>query len=189
MGFAVHVGALVFMNQVLFTSAAMLLVFFDWVAIGARVRRLAGISRLMDWWENFSAPPEFFPGVVLAAPPNDGGLLLWDGDCGFCRRMVEWLRAFSLRPVAMRPYQEIPRIPPEVLPWVDRQMHWVRADGSICGGSQALIETLEAGYHNLIAGALESPPLRPFTWLAYRLVAGHRGVAGKFVGAACELPK
>jgi len=73
------------------------------------------------------------------------------------------------------------------LPWTARQMHWVRPDGSISGGSQALIEALEAGYHNLMAGALESPVMRPLTWLCYRVVAGNRGLAGEVIGASCEV--
>jgi predicted DCC family thiol-disulfide oxidoreductase YuxK len=165
---------------------AMFLVFFDWVAIGSRVRRFPLISPVMDWWEHFSAPPEFFPGVRINVP---GCVLLWDGACGFCRRMTVVLKAISLRPVSMRPFQEVlPHLPAEVLPWTTRQMHWVRSDGSISGGSQALIEALEAGYHNLTAGALESPVMRPITWLGYRVVAANRGLAGEAIGASCEIP-
>src|SRR5208282_4566549 len=112
----------------------------------------------------------------------------WDGTCGFCRRMVKVLTVIALRPVSMQPFQNVlPQIPPEVLPWTARQMHWVRPDGSISGGSQALIEVLEAGCHNLMAGALETPVMRPLTWLGYRVVAGNRGLAGEVIGASCEV--
>jgi predicted DCC family thiol-disulfide oxidoreductase YuxK len=199
MGVLVHIGVALLFNKIYFVQMAMFLVFFDWVAIGSRVRHFPGIAVAVDWWERFSAPPEFFPGVRTEIPAESGGelrldgtgnILLWDGDCGFCRRMVGVLERIALRPVAVRPFQEmLPQIPAEVLPWTSRQMHWVRADGSICGGSQAMIEVLEAGYHNLTAGALECPVMRPFTWLAYRIVAGNRGLAGEVIGASCEVRK
>jgi predicted DCC family thiol-disulfide oxidoreductase YuxK len=188
MGVLVHVGVMLLFNKIYLVQMAMFLVFFDWVAIGSRVRRFPLIAPVMDWWEHFSAPPEFFPGVRTNPPLNGAGLLLWDGTCGFCRRMTVVLKTISLRPVAMQPFQEVlPQLPPEVLPWTMRQMHWVRSDGSISGGSQALIEALEAGYHNLTAGALESPVMRPLTWLGYRIVAANRGVAGEMIGASCEI--
>jgi predicted DCC family thiol-disulfide oxidoreductase YuxK len=188
MGVLVHIGVMLLWNKVYFVQMAMFLVFIDWVAVGSRMRQWPGISRTMDWWERFSAPPEFFPGVRMSLPAdNSGGVLLWDGACGFCRRMTDVLKKIALRPVSMRPFQEvIPQLPKEVLPWTNRQMHWVRPDGSISGGSQALIEALEAGYHNLTAGTLESPLMRPVTWLGYRLIAGNRGLAGDLIGASCE---
>ncbi len=190
-GVLVHAGILLLFNKVYLVQMAMFLVFFDWVAIGWRVCQFPVIAPLLDWWERFSAPPEFFPGVRINDLPNlpgAGGLLLWDGNCGFCRRMVAVLKTIALRPVSTQPFQEVlAQIPAEVLPWTARQMHWVRPDGSISGGSQALIEVLEAGYHNLMAGTLECPVIRPFTWLGYRLAAGNRGLAGAMIGANCEV--
>jgi predicted DCC family thiol-disulfide oxidoreductase YuxK len=190
MGVLVHVGVMLLFNKVYLVQMAMFFVFLDWVAIGSQVRRHPVVAPIMDWWERFSAPPEFFPGVRMNVPgsPISAGMLLWDGTCGFCRRMVKVLTAIALRPVSMQPFQNVlPQIPPEVLPWTARQMHWVRPDGSISGGSQALIEVLEAGCHNLMAGALESPMMRPLTWLGYRVVAGNRGLAGEMIGASCEV--
>jgi len=116
-------------------------------------------------------------------------LLLWDGKCGFCKRMVTVLQKIALRPVLTRSFQEVlTQLPSDVLPWTSREMMWVRPDGRIVGGSQALIEVLEAGYHNLISGALETRLLRPFTWLGYRLVARHRDVAGQLLDTSCEIP-
>src|SRR5206468_540978 len=131
---------------------------------------------LAAWWDSFSGP-EFFP--QARAPqlaPAGQGVLLWDGDCGFCRRVADVLKKIALRPLEMRPFQEVlPQLPAEILPWTTVQMHWVRPDGAIVGGSQALIEILEAANHRLTSGLLESPLLRPVTWLGYRLVARNRG--------------
>ncbi len=38
---------------------------------------------------------------------SDRPVLVWDGDCGFCRRAVEWLRTRAPDEVHFVPYQQI----------------------------------------------------------------------------------
>jgi predicted DCC family thiol-disulfide oxidoreductase YuxK len=178
LGVLMNVAFFFAFNRILQVQLAMYLIFIPWVELGRRIPH-----------PRVAFPPEFFPGLRFPSP-DPQGLLLWDGDCGFCKRMLSVLQKVALRPVVAKPFQEVAaELPEEVLAWTGRQMHWVRPDGSIVGGSQAMIEALEASDHNVISGALESLPLRAFTWLAYRLVAGNRGVAGKVIGANCELPQ
>ena len=59
-------------------------------------------------------------------------------------------------------------------------MHWIDAEGTVTGGSRALVEVLDASGHGLLAAVLESPPVRPFVWLGYRLAARNRGLLARF---------
>ncbi len=129
---------------------------------------------------------EFFPGVQFPSPTPEG-LLLWDGQCGFCKRMLEVLQRIVRRPIAAKPFQEVLSELPEIVArQTGRQMHWVRPDRGIVGGSQALIEALRAGGRRWTAWLLATPLLRPITWAAYHIVASNRGVAGDAIGASCE---
>ena len=143
---------------------------------------------LQDRWQHFREVPETFPGLVL--PASLRNQLFWDGDCGFCAGMVARLQRFAKKPISARPYQEVQaELPPEVLEWCNRQMHWVTPEGSVLGGSLAMSAVLAASGHRFLAAVADSPLCRPGVWLGYRLVAGHRGSLGRAVGAHCEKPQ
>ncbi len=135
-----------------------------------------------DHWRRLREVPETFPGVVL--PASLRNQLLWDGECGFCADMLDRMRRFAKKPFAARPYQEVQAdLPPDVLKWSSRQMHWIAADGSVLGGSLALSALLAASGHRYLAAAAGTPLLRPGLWLGYRLVAENRNSLGASV---CE---
>lgn len=143
---------------------------------------------LRNRWHRFREVPETFPGVIL--PGSLRNQLLWDGECGFCSAMVARLRDFARTPFQARPYQEVQaELPPDVLQWCTRQMHWVSDEGRVLGGSLALSAVLAASGHGLLAALLDSPVLRPFAWLGYRLVAQNRDSLGQVAGAECALPE
>lgn len=128
--------------------------------------------------------PERFPGVTV--PGLRGPVLLWDGDCGFCARMLARLTRLARHPLADAPYQSVrDRLPPEILRWSEHQMHFVDARGNITGGSLALIEALRAAGRPGLAASLRL--FRPLTWAGYRIAARARG---HFSGGArsCRLP-
>lgn len=118
-----------------------------------------------------------------SSPPKKAGpdWLLWDGECGFCRRMVRWVvrrdRRGSFRAV---PYQEAPSPPitPALRAACAEAVHVVRPDGEILRAGRAclyILERLGWGASRLLArspwiGAVE---------LGYRLLVRHRGPLGR----------
>jgi predicted DCC family thiol-disulfide oxidoreductase YuxK len=106
-------------------------------------------------------------------------LLIFDGDCGFCRRWVSrWQRAtgdaldyFPFQDGAVgRNYPEIPRAA------FAEALHLILPDGSVCTGAEAV-------FRSLAAGGVKRWLLWCYTWLplfagmselGYREVAAHR---------------
>lgn len=109
-------------------------------------------------------------------------LVLWDGDCGFCRRGVRW---FERRDVAHRmrmlPYQEAPSPPmtPELAAACDRALYIVHPDGSMTRAGRAILYMLGSIGHPRLARWLARAP---FVWLVeagYWLVARNRHIASR----------
>lgn len=183
LGFGVlfHLSTLFLMNIFFPFTLAMYAVFVDWPRVADWVSKRSFLKRLSAWWSDFRSVPEQFPGTQITGLANKG-LLLWDGDCDFCARMLKMMRRVLRRPFADSAYQDVrSKLPEAVLLWSNRQAHWIDEDGLVSGGSAAVIELLDAGGRKLTAAVLSSPPFRPLTWLAYRLVASNRGFFGKFL--------
>ena len=110
-------------------------------------------------------------------------VVLWDGECGMCRRFADWLvehdEAMALEPV---PYQQWddPRMTPELQEACARAMHVVRADGTMIVGMDAVIFCYEQlGWRWLRVGTWI-----PFRWplaLAYKVVAANRRIFSKIL--------
>jgi predicted DCC family thiol-disulfide oxidoreductase YuxK len=187
MGICFHIGTMLLLNLMFWNMIAMYLVFVDWPRFFNWLARprgpLPGLQTLHDW----TAIPEEFPGTHMASQVAGRGELLWDGACGFCARMVGHLQRFLRRGVLARPFQEASGVPPEVTAFTSRQMHWVAADGSVLGGSRALVAALQDGGRPWLARILGSASVRPLTWLGYRLVAANRDNLGPLAGASCEV--
>jgi predicted DCC family thiol-disulfide oxidoreductase YuxK len=138
------------------------------------------LRRPVAWWRNFRAVPEEFPEVRMNGLSTEG-LLLWDGDCNFCSKMVGRMKGLVRRPFAESPYQLVKnQLPEPVLRWSNRQAHWIDAQGRVTGGSAAFLEMLEQSGRPFWAAFLSSDPLRPFVWFAYRFVAANRGWLANF---------
>src|SRR6266566_2528792 len=82
-------------------------------------------------------PPE-----RVAKPPEDP-LLIFDGDCAFCRRWIERWRQLTRDRVAYAPSQEaaprFPEIPPEAF---RRAVQLVLPSGEVLEGAAAVFATL-----------------------------------------------
>jgi len=130
-------------------------------------------------------PRESFPGIRIApAPPR--GLLLYDGECGFCSRSVRTLERLARRTFDKRPSRDVlAQLPEPVSRTVSGQMLWLEPDGSVWGGSQALLRALRASGWPAVAWLLGNPLVRPFTRAGYRLVARLRH---RLAPAVCPLP-
>ena len=121
----------------------------------------------------------------VANPPAKP-LVLFDGDCRFCRRWIERWREMTGGAVEYAPYQEaaerFPEIPREHF---EEALHFIDKDGTVSRGADAVFRSLgsvPAGrcliwcYQNL-------PGFAPFTEAAYRLVARNRQLASFFTRA------
>ena len=111
-------------------------------------------------------------------------LVLWDGDCGFCRRGVRW---FERRDVAGRmqmvPYQEAPSPPmtPELAAACGRALYIVHPDGRMTRAGRAILYMIGAIGYPRLARVLAWPP---FVWaveLGYWLVARNRHIASRWL--------
>jgi predicted DCC family thiol-disulfide oxidoreductase YuxK/uncharacterized membrane protein YphA (DoxX/SURF4 family) len=110
-------------------------------------------------------------------------LVIWDGDCGFCRRSVDHLRARAGDRIAFEPYQSahdrFPDIPREAFA---AAVHLVETDGRVSRGAEAVYRALA-----LVGARL---PLLAHRWVpgfaaasewGYRLVAANRSLAARVV--------
>jgi len=115
---------------------------------------------------------------------SDPALLLWDGQCGFCRRSVQWAERHdsgnSFRAV---PYQEAPSPPmtPALRAACARAVHVLTPDGRILRAGRACLWVLERTGHRLLARVLALPPLVWFVELGYWLVARNRQLASRWL--------
>lgn len=111
-------------------------------------------------------------------------LVLWDGDCGFCRRSVQWLqkhdRFGSLR---FEPSQSA-HISPELRAACRDSIHVVKSDGEILrAGRAALFCGRQTRWHRL-ARLAQWPIFLPLVEIGYGWVARNRHIVSKFVFTA-----
>ena len=118
-------------------------------------------------------------------------LILFDGHCSFCRRVVERLlvrdRQGLFRAV---PYQEAPTPPmtPALAEACARAVHLVRTDGGILQGARAVLFILEHSGAGFPARLAACPPLVWPLELGYRFVARNRPFFARFLSGK-EPPK
>ncbi len=115
---------------------------------------------------------------------SDRHLIVWDGECGFCRRSVHWVLARDGGGVfdAM-PFQDVasPPLTPALRAACASAVHVQTRDGVWLRGGRACLFILErVGFPRLarITGR------RPLVWgieLAYWLVAGNRGLFSRLI--------
>jgi predicted DCC family thiol-disulfide oxidoreductase YuxK len=113
----------------------------------------------------------------------DRPCLVWDGDCGFCRRSVEHLRLLLGEKVAFEPYQtahvRFPEIPVEAF---RAAVHLVEPGGRVSRGAEAVFRALAVGERTLpLAAYRRLPGLAAVSEWAYRLVAAHRSFFSRLV--------
>jgi predicted DCC family thiol-disulfide oxidoreductase YuxK len=118
------------------------------------------------------------PGRVAAPPPKP--LLIFDGDCGFCRRWIRRWESETGEAVDYSPSQEVASRFPEIgAEAFRRSVQLVLPSGEVLEGAHAVFRALaEARRKGFLLGAYRTVPGFAFsTELAYRLVARHRGAA------------
>jgi predicted DCC family thiol-disulfide oxidoreductase YuxK len=114
----------------------------------------------------------------VAAPPEKP-LVVFDGDCSFCRFWIDRWRSISGDRLEYAPYQDVALRFPEIA--VDdfrRAVQLVLPSGEVFGGAHAVVRALEEipGRGHWLA-LYRVPGIRSLVDLAYRTIARHRNVA------------
>ncbi len=114
-------------------------------------------------------------------------LMLFDGDCAFCRRCVGYARALDQHHrFDFQPFQEAqhPRLTPQLRKRCEQALHVITSRGQVLSGGRACFFTLEAASDNRLikrlARLMRSFPLVIPVELGYRIVASHRMFFSKF---------
>ena len=111
-------------------------------------------------------------------------LVLWDGECEFCRRATSWAKKHDFHAeFAFSPYQSQSStlIAPEIIAACQDAVHVVSSDGKVLRAGRATLFILERIGWGWFARLLSVPP---FIWLieiAYRIVASHRDFFARFL--------
>jgi predicted DCC family thiol-disulfide oxidoreductase YuxK len=110
-------------------------------------------------------------------------LLIWDGDCGFCRRSVEHLRARSGDRLAFEPYQTArPRFPDIPVSAFAEAVHLVEPDGRVSRGAEAVYRALAlGGSRGLLLAWHFVPGFAVVSEWGYRQIAAHRPLASRLL--------
>jgi predicted DCC family thiol-disulfide oxidoreductase YuxK len=112
---------------------------------------------------------------VAAVPPKP--LLIWDGDCDFCRLWIERWRNLTAGAIDYAPYQEttdrFPEIPREQF---KRSVVFIDANGEVFFAAEAVYRSLKSRpSRRWMAWSYDHVPgFAPFSEFGYRLVARHR---------------
>lgn len=110
--------------------------------------------------------------------------IFWDGECGFCRRSVDWLLARpggeQFRPV---PFQEAPSPPmtPEMARACADAVHVVTQEGEVLRAGRAVLFALEHTGMGALARLGRWPPFIWFIELGYWVVARNRRLFSRFM--------
>jgi predicted DCC family thiol-disulfide oxidoreductase YuxK len=120
---------------------------------------------------------------VSVANRPDKPLVIFDGNCNFCRRWIERWRGMTGGAVDYAPFQEaaarFPEVPPEDF---EQALHFIEKDGTVYRGAEAVFRslgTVRAG-HALIWCYEHAPGFAPVLEAAYRVVARNRMLASFF---------
>jgi predicted DCC family thiol-disulfide oxidoreductase YuxK len=131
--------------------------------------------------ETASAPAEGTGKSILNNPPEAGWpqapLLIFDGECGFCRRWITRWRSMTGDLIDYAPYQEVG----EQFPKISQQefvnaVQLVDTDGQIFSGAEAVFRALAQvpGKGRSLWCYRHVPGFAPVSRAVYRFVAGHR---------------
>jgi lipase maturation factor 1 len=110
---------------------------------------------------------------MRVANPPAKPLLVFDGDCGFCRRWIERWRVRTGDRIEYRPFQEVHDFPEIPRGDFAEAVHLIERDGAVYRGAEAVFRSLGRQRWYSVPG------VAPVSEWAYRLVARHRQVFSK----------
>src|ERR1051326_5882699 len=119
-------------------------------------------------------------GIWIVKPP-DKPLLIFDGDCHFCRRWIERWRELTGGAVEYSPFQDVaerfPEIPREKF---EESVHFIDSNGTVYRGGEAVLRSLGRKARGSIWCYEHVPGFAPITEAAYRFIARRRHFASFF---------
>jgi predicted DCC family thiol-disulfide oxidoreductase YuxK len=127
--------------------------------------------------------PAFRSPRIVHHPPTDRPLLIYDGDCSFCRRWIaRWQRATGERVGYVESQHAAERFPE--IPRTDfaQAVQWIELDGRVLSGADAVFRLFDfAGDGGKLPRLLSRlPGFLPIARIAYRFVATHRTFFSRF---------
>ncbi len=107
-------------------------------------------------------------GVIRVAQAPARPLLIYDGECGFCRRWIDrWKRKSGDR-IDYRPSQEVDEFPELPREQFQESVVLIETDGAVYSGAEAVFRSLGREW------LYRLPSVAPVSEWAYRLVARNR---------------
>lgn len=110
-------------------------------------------------------------------------ILIYDGQCGFCKRCVVWLQTRTGRKIDYAPYQDIGKNYPEITKEeFERSVQFIELDKTIRSGAEAIFTALcFSSSINRIWWFIyrKLPGFAFISELSYRIVANHRNLFSK----------
>jgi len=108
-------------------------------------------------------------------------LILWDGECDFCRRSVKWLLAHDrYGHLQAQPNQEAD-ISDDLRAACQDALHVIQSDGEILrGGRAVLFCVMQTRWHQAARLAMW-PVFLPLVEAGYAFIAKNRGLFAKFL--------
>jgi predicted DCC family thiol-disulfide oxidoreductase YuxK len=117
------------------------------------------------------------PREQVLGVPGSGGVLVFDGLCGFCTRAVYAVQRWDRRGRV----RALPLQGPRVLELTGltreealREAWWIGADGARLRGAEAMTAALAAAAGIPLLQLFRVPGVRPLAVRVYRWVAAHR---------------
>lgn len=109
-------------------------------------------------------------------------VMLYDGDCNFCRRWIDKWHKMTGEKIRYEPYQKVRADYPQVTEEQCRQaVQLILSDGAAFSGAHAVFKVLAiTGKHEVLLWLYEHLPLFDKTaeWF-YQLIARHRSFLSK----------
>ena len=115
---------------------------------------------------------------------NGKNLVLWDGDCGMCRRTSQWVQKADVDHVLQTcPYQECasPPMTPELKAACEQAVHVLTTDGRVLRAGRAAMFVLEHCGAGFPARLMTFPPFIWFVEIGYWIVAHNRPFFAHFL--------
>ena len=115
--------------------------------------------------------------LLQVARPPERALLIFDGDCAFCRRWVaRWQRVVGDRvePVPSQRDDLAVRFPELTRAQLDSAVHFIEPDGRVTRGAEAVFRSLAGVWRWPLWLYEHLPGCAAFSEFTYRFVARHR---------------
>jgi predicted DCC family thiol-disulfide oxidoreductase YuxK len=123
------------------------------------------------------------PTRIVRHPPPEKPLLIFDGDCGFCRRWIARWQASTGDRVDFSAYQEVEARFPEI-PRADfeQAVQLIEPDGRVESGADAVFRIFDFAPNGapLLRFLRQLPGFMPLARIAYRVVAANRAFFSRF---------